>query len=649
MPIPACCWWFQQLGDCACRCPYYQNMTQYDLTASELPFEDEYFSALQSTTLSSCPASRTGIPPAFSQYQSSFITAGATGSTLCGESFQLSSQFPSQGPCYAVWAPTITWFNRCIPTLPADVRAKVAASTAGLNGFYNTASTRLRRYLADIGKAKWLIIASGLGGGLVFSLVWMLVLRLCAGFIVWFTVLAANFLLLAVALYCYSKAGLITASGAVGKVLSDLPIQEDPSADDRHYWKIAAFCVTGFFVIIFLLTCVLIRRIRIAIACIKVAAQAVATMPALIFFPVIPLLMQAALIFYWIFVAAYLYSSGKSLLEMTMQLQMPFESTIQPVYRNTTSYNGITIATELGMAPSNSGGSNGALTVQSSPLTCAQDPDCSYELVWNHGLEWMFLYHFIGLLWTSQFIIGIGYVSMAGAVAKYYWAAGNRTALPACTVFSSFGVACRYHLGSIAKGSLFVALLQFFRWIFVYLDTHMKSWKGNSFLKGFLWCISCCLWVAEKIVKFINKNAYIMVAIKGQGYCRSASRAVSLLVSNALRVAVVSVVGDFLIWMGKLCIACAAGLLAFAISDTKYYTDPVNYPSMYLTSPILPIALSILIAYIVASLFSMVYDYAISTIVLCFCEDCESHNGHPQYAPALLLHTMGRPEAHMNS
>ena len=34
----------------------------------------------------------------------------------------------------------------------------------------------------------------------------------------------------------------------------------------------------------------------------------------------------------------------------------------------------------------------------------------------------------------------------------------------------------------------------------------------------------CCLYLAELIVKFINKNAYIMVAIKGQGYCRSASR-----------------------------------------------------------------------------------------------------------------------------
>ena len=61
-------------------------------------------------------------------------------------------------------------------------------------------------------------MAAGLGGGLVFSMTWMIVLRLCAGFIVWFTILAANFLLLAVALYCYSKGGLITASGAVGKV-----------------------------------------------------------------------------------------------------------------------------------------------------------------------------------------------------------------------------------------------------------------------------------------------------------------------------------------------------------------------------------------------------------------------------------------------
>lgn len=33
---------------------------------------------------------------------------------------------------------------------------------------------------------------------------------------------------------------------------------------------------------------------------------------------------------------------------------------------------------------------------------------------------------------------------------------------------------------------------------------------------------------------------------------------------------------------------------------------------------------------------------AIDTIMLSFCEDCESHNGNPQYAPVLLLQAIGK-------
>ena len=44
--------------------------------------------------------------------------------------------------------------------------------------------------------------------------------------------------------------------------------------------------------------------------------------------------------------------------------------TIQPVYRNTTSYNGMSIATELGMAPTNSESSSGSLTGAQLRLAC---------------------------------------------------------------------------------------------------------------------------------------------------------------------------------------------------------------------------------------------------------------------------------------
>ena len=37
-----------------------------------------------------------------------------------------------------------------------------------------------------------------------------------------------------------------------------------------------------------------------------------------------------------------------------------------------------------------------------------------------------------------------------------------------------------------------------------------------------------------------------------------------------------------------------------------------------------------------------VYEMAIDTIILSFCQDCESHNGEPQYAPLLLLGAIGK-------
>lgn len=49
---------------------------------------------------------------------------------------------------------------------------------------------------------------------------------------------------------------------------------------------------------------------QIAVACIKVASQAVSTMPSLFFFPILPFIMTVCLIVYWVVVAGYLYSAG---------------------------------------------------------------------------------------------------------------------------------------------------------------------------------------------------------------------------------------------------------------------------------------------------------------------------------------------------
>ena len=177
-------------------------------------------------------------------------------------------------------------------------------------------------------------------------------------------------------------------------------------------------------------------RMQVAVACIKVASQAVSCMPSILFFPILPFLMVVCLVIYWICVAGYLYSAG----------------TITPTYKDTSSATLLSISVSLSrllhaMRRSGCEGSNfpdrhcampkPLPRRQSRPLQalfdnssgtapppppppaansttnftdaeCANNPNCYYAIDWDKKLEYLFIYHFFGLLWTNQFIIGFG-------------------------------------------------------------------------------------------------------------------------------------------------------------------------------------------------------------------------------------------------
>ena len=65
------------------------------------------------------------------------------------------------------------------------------------------------------------------------------------------------------------------------------------------------------------------------------------------------------------------------------------------------------------------------------------------------------------------------------------------------------------------------------------------------------WRVTCCrcfMWYVQKVMQFINRNAYIVVAVKGTGYCTSAGRAIKLIVNNALRLVAVNIMVDVVVW-----------------------------------------------------------------------------------------------------
>jgi hypothetical protein len=126
-------------------------------------------------------------------------------------------------------------------------------------------------------------------------------------------------------------------------------------------------------------------------------------------------------------------------------------------------------------------------------------------------------YLFFCLLWTMNWIGGISAITIATAVAKWYFTeTKSLLTVNSFTVIRALGISMRFHQGTAAFGALLIAIVQFVRWFLLYLQKQANDASGGHLkciLKYTFCIVDCCLWCLEKCVKFISKNAYIQTAI----------------------------------------------------------------------------------------------------------------------------------------
>ncbi|XP_068939283.1 choline transporter-like protein 2 [Petaurus breviceps papuanus] len=246
------------------------------------------------------------------------------------------------------------------------------------------------------------------------------------------------------------------------------------------------------------------------------------------------------------------------------------------------------------------------------------------ETGYHRALLGLQIYNVFMFFWLANFVLALGQVTLAGAFASYYWAIKKPDDLPAFPLFSSFGRALRYHTGSLAFGSLLLAIVQVIRVILEYLDQRLKA-AENRFAKFLMTCLKCCFWCLEKFLKFLNRNAYIMIAIYGTNFCTSAKNAFFLLMRNIIRVAVLDKVTDFLFLLGKLLVVGSVGILAFFFFTHRIKIVQDTAPSLnYYWVPILTVIIG---SYLIAHGFFSVYGMCVDTLFLCFLEDLERNDG----------------------
>lgn len=247
---------------------------------------------------------------------------------------------------------------------------------------------------------------------------------------------------------------------------------------------------------------------------------------------------------------------------------------------------------------------------------------------WLNGMTW---YYLVALIWVSEFIFACQQMAIAGAVVFWYF----RKPVDS-PVFAASEKLLTYHLGSIAKGSFLITIFKIPRLILMYFYSKMKKGEGQSgCAECGLKCCICCFWMLEKFIRYLNHNAYTVIAIESLNFCPAAGVAWKSLVSNALSVATINGVGDFILFLGKLAVATITGIIAIFILKGK---EEVN---MYIVVATFIAIVGFFIAHIILSLYEMVVD----TLFLCVCEDKNINGNTGRWRESNLAHLIGEEPA----
>ncbi|XP_043938071.1 choline transporter-like protein 4 [Protopterus annectens] len=514
-------------------------------------------------------------------------------------------------PTYTI--PSTPFLNRCFLsvnfTLPNDVHipelSNISVKNATgdiLNGF-NFQDIGVRIF-QDFAKS-WYWILIGLVIAMIVSLLFLLLLRFIAGILIWILIIGVIGVTGYGIWHCYWEYDNYNKKGAT---INNIGFTTNFSAyvQVKETW-LAIFIILIIVEVIILLVLIFLRtRILIAIALIKEASRAVGYIMSSLLYPLVTFVLLLVCVAYWGITALYLATSG------------------EPLY---------TVMTTNSSAPNCNNFSStqfcSPLNFNASNYSC-QYVQCAFYKYNNEGLYQrnifnLQLYNVVGFLWCMNFVIALGQCTLAGAFASYYWAFDKPRDIPSFPVTAAFMRSLRLRYIGDWKIYPYTTVVRS-------RNLYIKFTGGvgdaqNPCTKFLLCCLKCCFWCLEKFIKFLNRNAYIMIAIYGKNFCVSAMNAFKLLMRNIVRVVVLDKVTDLLLFFGKLLVVGGVGVLAFF-----FFSGRISIPDPQFQSPVLnyywiPILTLVVGSYMIAQGFFSVYNMCVDTLFLCFLEDLERNDG----------------------
>eukprot|EP01052_Picozoa_sp_SAG31_P024403 SAG31_NODE_2073_length_6513_cov_9.289055_3_plen_570_part_00 len=475
-----------------------------------------------------------------------------------------------------------------------------------------TTTCTIKEWFGDCWIVFWYIL---LYGGLLAMLLsggFIIAQKFFAGPLVW-TVILLLFLLLGACTFVFlikgghffwltlEDATTATASAVAStSAASYASYLETADGIEAKVWEYAGHVFFFVTIIYVLVICAVAARIGLTIELIKVTSEILKRTPLIVVAPVVEWLALLGLFVFATFGMGCIWTIDLTSADLASAL----ESTTG--LHCTTSQNIIECVESAVGAAGNITNSS----VTASPAAAESTPDSLFYPLLG--------FHIFACLWCWQFYGAFKTVWVSSAVAEVYFT--KEIASRRSPTLDSLCHTLRYRVGSVAFGSLILAMIKAVRIVLLYIETKVEEVQANSQTLKVAFCLChCAVWCLEKCIRYLTHNAFIYIGIDGQSFCASALKTFCFLAQNPVRITFAQGMSRIFGYLAIAFVSTVSTLAAYyhfnAISAQAMSTDST------ISNSLLPTMLVFVLSLLVAMAFTDVWNNGVDCVLFCYLHD----------------------------
>jgi len=237
------------------------------------------------------------------------------------------------------------------------------------------------------------------------------------------------------------------------------------------------------------------------------------------------------------------------------------------------------------------------------------------------------LYAFVAL-WLLAFVSALYQFSIAFATAKYFCAdiENGRKVVAPCAICEGVRIGLWYHSGSLAFGAAIIALLELLQRVLEWVEKKsMEAGELNRVITCIISSVLCCCRCLEGVVQFVNKNVYIDIALTSKNFCAALQSIAKIIIDHGAAMAILNGATFIFQVVGLASITASCGLLSAWLLTSEKYESVAS--ASYIPNPGYAVAISCILAFLVAWSFMAVFDVTSDTLLICYAEDMTQTGG----------------------